>query len=162
MKGLLQILIVGLLSTLLINCSSSPKTEDASSSDSSVTEDSTDYSSDADSVFGEDDSEVDNDSLENADVATDEYADDDYGSDDSPAQASVDTDLARQSASSGSFKGGFHRFSSKCQMKKRPSDSSSNAGTIRANKRLWVDPHNGNWRKVYKKSGPVYVSADCL
>jgi len=60
------------------------------------------------------------------------------------------------------FKSGLHTFSQTCSMKSKPSDSGADEGTVQAGKKLWLDAHNGEWLKAYKKSGPVYVSADCI
>lgn len=60
------------------------------------------------------------------------------------------------------FKSGMYKFSDNCTMYKEPRSFSDEAGTIAAGRKLWIDPHKGNWLKAYKKSGRVYISADCL
>ncbi len=63
---------------------------------------------------------------------------------------------------SSPFKNGFYTFSQNCTMRSKPSDSGAEAGSVQAGKKLWLDQHNGEWLKAYKKAGTVYVSADCV
>ena len=60
------------------------------------------------------------------------------------------------------FKSGMYKFSEKCTMYKEPRALSEEAGSIRPGRKLWIDAHNDGWHKAYKKSGTVYISADCL
>ena len=69
-------------------------------------------------------------------------------------------DQKRVSAST--FTQGMYDFPSDCQMRNEPNSAGASAGTVRAGKRLWVEPLDANWHKVYKKNGAVFISADCL
>lgn len=60
------------------------------------------------------------------------------------------------------FKPGMHQFSKKCTMRDKPSELGEAQGAIRPGRKLWIDAHNQKWHKAYKKSGAVYISADCL
>lgn len=60
------------------------------------------------------------------------------------------------------FKNGMHKFNADCAMKAKPDSGSKNVGSVSAGKKLWVENHNAQWAKVYKKSGAVYVSKSCL
>ena len=60
------------------------------------------------------------------------------------------------------FKPGMYKFEEKCTMYKEPRSLSAEAGSIPAGRKLWIDGHDENWLKAYKKSGAVYISADCL
>jgi hypothetical protein len=60
------------------------------------------------------------------------------------------------------FKAGMYKFNSDCSMHVDASSISDKAGKIKAGQKLWIDSHDTNWHKVYKKSGAVYISADCL
>lgn len=60
------------------------------------------------------------------------------------------------------FKQGMYDFLSNCQMREEAHSNGAPSGQIRAGKTLWVEPFNGNWLRVYKKSGPVYISRSCL
>lgn len=65
-------------------------------------------------------------------------------------------------AVSKKFKSGMHKFSINCEMKAQADASSKNVGKVKAGKKLWVENHNKNWAKVYKKSGAVFVNKGCL
>lgn len=60
------------------------------------------------------------------------------------------------------FKPGMHQFHKKCMMRAEPSEHSESQGAIQSGRKLWIDAHNSKWHKAYKKSGAVYISADCL
>lgn len=68
----------------------------------------------------------------------------------------------RAPANKKKFKSGMYKFKEECTMRAEPRSLSDEAGTIRAGRKLWIDPHNSGWHKAYKKSGTVYISADCL
>jgi len=77
--------------------------------------------------------------------------------------AALEQDAAfGEPVSSVPFKQGMYDFPKDCFMKASASNSSASAGKIRANKSLWVEPFNGDWLRVYKKSGPVYIPRSCL
>ena len=61
-----------------------------------------------------------------------------------------------------SFKQGMYEFPQKCTMRAEPAKAANAAGTIRAGKKLWVEPFDEKWHRVYKKSGPVFISRECL
>lgn len=64
--------------------------------------------------------------------------------------------------SSKKFKSGMYKFSKECTMYSEPRTFSREAGSIPAGRKLWIDPHDQDWLKAYKKSGTVYIPADCL
>ena len=68
----------------------------------------------------------------------------------------------RPTAVSKTFKGGMLKFRKKCAMHSKPGFKSAKVGSVRPGKKLWVDAHNRNWRKVYKKSGIVFVHRNCF
>ena len=47
-------------------------------------------------------------------------------------------------------------------MKKDASDDSEKVGFIKKGKKLWVDKHDDNWGKVYRKSGHAFVPRHCF
>lgn len=77
-------------------------------------------------------------------------------------EAEARLDNGRKPSSKKKFKAGMYKFDDKCVMHKEPSSMSDTAGSIRAGRKLWIDPHNESWHKAYKKSGTVYISADCI
>lgn len=60
------------------------------------------------------------------------------------------------------FNGGMHSFKKDCTMYSKPNTSSSSAGSVSKGKKLWIDPHNNEWHKAYKKSGTVYIHNSCI
>ena len=60
------------------------------------------------------------------------------------------------------FKNGMHRASVNCTMRAKASTKSKSVGKVRKGKKLWMENHNKNWVKVFKKSGPVYINKLCL
>ncbi|MBY0316024.1 MAG: hypothetical protein K2Q26_10915 [Bdellovibrionales bacterium] len=78
----------------------------------------------------------------------------------SPKKKKSEKSAARKQASV--FKNGFYTFSSSCQMKTQPDESSPDAGAVTEGKKLWLDSHNPQWLKAYKKAGTVYVPASCV
>ncbi|MEM7645492.1 MAG: hypothetical protein AAF203_01170 [Pseudomonadota bacterium] len=68
----------------------------------------------------------------------------------------------RRPSSQKKLKAGMYKFGSRCQMFAEPNDGSDQQGSIRKGRKLWVDPHNEKWMKVYKKAGAVYIPANCL
>ncbi len=60
------------------------------------------------------------------------------------------------------FKNGMYRVSVNCTMRSKPSTKSAKAGTVNKGKKLWMEAHNTNWVKVFKKSGTVYINRLCL
>ncbi len=69
---------------------------------------------------------------------------------------------ARQPSAKAPFKSGMYKFAEECKMYKEPRSFSDQAGSIPPGRKLWIDSHNENWLKAYKKSGTVYISTDCL
>lgn len=68
----------------------------------------------------------------------------------------------QRTVASVELKNGYYVFSSDCVMKSQPQESSKNVGTVNSGKKLWLDAHNGQWLKAYKKSGAAYVPASCV
>lgn len=65
-------------------------------------------------------------------------------------------------ASVSKFKNGMYRASVNCSMRAKASAKSKKVGTVKKGKKLWMEKHNKNWVKVFKKSGPVYINKLCL
>lgn len=61
-----------------------------------------------------------------------------------------------------SFKAGMHTFSKECTFYTAPDRESAEDGSAKSGKKLWLDPHVEGWVKAYKKSGTVYIPADCV
>jgi hypothetical protein len=156
--------IVSLVTPLLINCSTLPEIEPYSPEkpQDAQAEDALPYGQAiSDNVFKEDSMTEDGEE-ENSDD------DDSYAMED--AQIDTETEeLAPQpvkktsrSIASATFKNGFYTFSSQCAMKVKPDENSAEAGNVQAGKKLWLDGHNGEWLKAYKKSGTVFVPSHCV
>lgn len=67
-----------------------------------------------------------------------------------------------KSIASTNFKQGMYDFDEDCAMHSDPDAKSAVSGNIKAPKKLWVEPFDGQWLRVYKKSGPAYISKSCL
>lgn len=65
-------------------------------------------------------------------------------------------------ASVSGFKSGMYPVSTNCTMRAKPNKSAKSMGTVDAGKKLWMEKHNDEWVKVFKKSGPVYLNKVCL
>ena len=59
-------------------------------------------------------------------------------------------------------KTGYFVFANACDMKFSPTAGSKSVGNVAKGKKLWLESHNAQWFKAYKKSGTAYVSADCI
>ncbi len=68
----------------------------------------------------------------------------------------------RKPTSSAVFKPGMYKFSKDCKMYSEASSSGDESGVIKSGRKLWIDSHDNDWHKVYKKEGAVYISSDCL
>ncbi len=186
MKATLNILLMIFLGLSLSFCSSSSKdTDDSQAAETEV--DGYNSSSTYDDIAGAaGDAELDVDG-----GSSDYSSEDSYGSaDEEPASGGSD-DLflgGTEDSSAGSeageeplpveaieeykdapsaavptgFKDGFYNMSRNCNMRQEPTTSSAKAGKVQAGKRLWVEGYNDKWVKVFKKSGPVYLSKICL
>lgn len=77
---------------------------------------------------------------------------------DAPAKEKASAD--RKPASN--TKNGFYNLSSNCMMKSQPDAGSEDMGSASSGKKLWLDVHDNNWFKAYKKSGTVYISSSCV
>ena len=75
-----------------------------------------------------------------------------------PAKVKVQQERAPASAT----KNGYFVFASACDMKASPSAGGKSVGNVAKGKKLWLDSHNAQWFKAYKKSGTAYVPADCV
>ena len=163
MSRLLNILVSLSFCLTLIQCSSSSKK-------STDDENLVDIPAHDDSLTGVDELVEDETQVTQIDELTNQEA----------SQKSVDTDLEkgfafaepadipessqnmRKSASATVFKQGMYSFDQGCSMKEEPSTDANTAGKISAGKRLWVEPFDSEWHRVYKRSGPVFVPASCL
>ena len=85
---------------------------------------------------------------------------------DDPLEAPVKDVPAIESAPKKSavkaFKNGMYKVRSNCSMRSRPSTRAKKVGKVRGGKRLWMEKHNQGWVKIFKKSGPVFISKKCL
>jgi len=70
--------------------------------------------------------------------------------------------VRKPASHSGKMKSGMHTFTSECGMKTAPNSDSKDAGIVPAGKKLWLDVHNSEWLKAYKKAGTVYVPSQCV
>ncbi len=59
-------------------------------------------------------------------------------------------------------KNGYFVFANACDMKSSPTSGSKSVGNVAKGKKLWLDSHNSEWFKAYKKSGTAYIAADCV
>lgn len=78
-----------------------------------------------------------------------------------PAMSSPKKKVSRGIASAP-VKNGFYTFKNSCTMKAEADSASSDVGQVNAGKKLWLDHHDSQWFKVYKKSGTAYISANCI
>lgn len=80
------------------------------------------------------------------------------------AQQETTTPVQREVSSSEpkAFAQGLNSFQSDCKMRKDADETSEKVGFIKKGKKLWVDKHNDSWGKVYRKSGPAFVSLSCF
>lgn len=69
---------------------------------------------------------------------------------------------SKKVASVAGFKSGMYPVSSNCTMREKPNKNAKSMGTVDAGKKLWMEKHNDEWVKVFKKSGPVYLNKVCL
>lgn len=60
------------------------------------------------------------------------------------------------------FKSGMYGLGRDCDMHSKPTLQSKKVGSVSRGKKLWMEPHDGGWVKVFKKSGPVYLKKDCI
>jgi hypothetical protein len=68
----------------------------------------------------------------------------------------------KQVASVSDFTKGMHSVKSNCTMRAKANTSAKDVGLVSKGKKLWMENHNDEWVKVFKKSGPVYLSKTCL
>ena len=68
----------------------------------------------------------------------------------------------RTPSSVAAVKNGYFVFANACDMKSSPSSESKSVGNVAKGKKLWLDAHNTQWFKAYKKSGTAYIPADCV
>ncbi len=186
MKAALNILLMIFLGLSVSFCSSTPKdSEEVSASDDSSYDDYNSSSTydDIQGAAGSDDLSTGTD-----DYGTDDYgstgdsaasATDLYlgGTEDSAAADPGDSALPIEQiqeykdvpdsdpiepASNSGFKDGFYNIATNCNMRSEPSATAAHEGKIKAGKRLWVEGYNDGWVKVFKRSGPVFISKVCL
>lgn len=72
------------------------------------------------------------------------------------------SNLKRKSIKKTHFKNGMYRVTTKCSMRSKASTQSKKMGEVSKGKKLWMENHNTGWVKIFKKSGPVYISKKCL
>lgn len=77
-----------------------------------------------------------------------------------PVVEEVKAPPARRPASA--LTNGYYVFSRDCVMRTEPDAGSSGAGQVALGKKLWLDVHNSQWLKAYKKAGTVYVPSSCV
>ena len=59
------------------------------------------------------------------------------------------------------LKNGMFSMKQDCPMTTEPGGGTA-AGKASKGTKLWVEHHDSKWAKIYKKSGPAYISRDCL
>ncbi len=69
---------------------------------------------------------------------------------------------AISSSQSSAFRNGMYGVSKDCNMHAKASLQSKKEGTVNRGKKLWMENHDKNWVKVFKKSGPVFINKNCL
>ncbi|MBC85721.1 MAG: hypothetical protein CL677_00970 [Bdellovibrionaceae bacterium] len=60
------------------------------------------------------------------------------------------------------IKAGMKSLKRDCNMRANASLSGDKIKILHKGKRLWVEPHNNKWVKVFRKSGPAFVGASCF
>lgn len=170
---LFKVVTLLVVSLALANCSSSSNVSEESevgAAHEPVSLSSYDkaiFEMDADDNASEDIA-ANEESEEESEPNNDEVAADNFAVDVDATTAETDSEESavapqRETASYNSdFKAGMHKFTQKCNMKSEPSESGKNAGSVSAGKKLWLDNHDGQWVKAYKKSGTVYINKNCL
>lgn len=185
MRSALKFLLMCLLSSLLANCSMFSK----DTSDDEKPENPASYDGYSSSEVYEDIKGASRDGA-SEDYADDDYGDIEGSSEDEallmdsgeepqendPLAGTVAEDplpvekleepkkkaVSKAKKSSSKFKNGMYRFSVNCNMRSKPSTQSKAVGKVEKGKKLWVEGHNADWVKVFKKSGAVYVNKGCL
>jgi hypothetical protein len=178
MKAAQNILLMIFLGLSLSFCSSASKdsSDDSLPSESDYSSSSTydditgaasgdDYGEVTD--YGSDDSYGDTDDSSPVESSSDDLL---LGGMDEGSGVAVDSNVqkiqeyedAPEPAAPTDFKDGFYNIAVNCNMRAEPSAASANEGKIKAGKRLWVEGYNNDWVRVFKKSGPVYISKVCL
>lgn len=180
MKTAFKVLLLTLFGLSLSFCSSSPKEDEKVNFESPKYEK---YSSSG--VYKDIEGE-------SRGVSSTEYSDDEYGDvegseednlyvDEGASQVEDDSEplsmgseplpvetlddpapILQEKKVSSKFKNGMYRLGSNCTMRSQPSKTARNAGSVSKGKKLWMEGHNANWVKVYKKSGAVYINKVCL
>ncbi len=69
---------------------------------------------------------------------------------------------AMSNSHSPAFKNGMYGVKKDCRMHGKPNLQSKKQGSVNRGKKLWMENHDKNWVKVFKKSGPVYINKSCL
>ena len=174
--SVLRIILLGLLGASLSFCSSAPKEEGTQQDNhnnysSSGVFESADKAS-ADTAAREpgakgysDDAYGDIESGESGDAL---YLGDDQGTEveaEGPGATSlpvIDEPDDVSHASVSDFKDGMYHVTSTCTLRAEPNHSSSSEGPARQDIKLWMEKHDSAWVKLFKKSGPVFLSRDCL
>lgn len=59
-------------------------------------------------------------------------------------------------------KAGMQTLESTCEMKTKPTNKSKSAGLLKKGKKVWTEPHNKKWSKIFRKQGPAYIQSVCL
>ncbi len=72
------------------------------------------------------------------------------------------TKVQKERVPASAAKNGYFVFANACDMKSSPSSESKSVGNVAKGKKLWLDSHNDQWFKAYKKSGTAYVPANCI
>ncbi len=184
MKTAFKVLALTLLGISLSFCSSTPKEDEKVDfenpqydkySSSGVYQDiegesrnvsSTEYSDDDyGAVEGDDESNIFADDAGSETDIEDQSEPASMGSEPLPVETLGNSEPATElptKSVSPKFKNGMYRVGSACTMRAQPSTSASKEGTVPKGKKLWMEAHNANWVKVFKKSGPVFINKVCL
>lgn len=71
-------------------------------------------------------------------------------------------EIPERNVASVNIKSGMHTLDSTCQIKSQPTEKSKTAGTILKGKKIYAEPHNQKWAKVFRKKGTGYIKSVCL
>lgn len=162
-----QLLFSIFLSSAILNCSTHPEIkpyDNAENNSLDLNEEKKPLLSD--SIFNNDTLALDDEYYDDSETPTEFDDRIDMVGQSTDLQAPVEKKNIKvhspQRSVASTSQNGFYRFTKDCEMKSSPEEAATDAGHIPHGKRLWLDVHNAQWFKAYKKSGTVYVSTHCV
>ena len=164
MKAMIKILLGTTFSLTLVNCAMFGGGEEEGYESDSSTEETSSYSQteESDKYVAP---ELNQEPRDTPVIDNTSYDDSASVDSDTAFGESIDQPVnydSGRSTSTSNFKQGMYTFNEDCQMRDDADRNGSPAGMVRAGKKLWVEPYDSNWLRVYKKSGPVYVRRSCI